>query len=395
MVRQMSKFWTQNETNLLKDYWESDPNRVLTTLNRTREGIRHKARQLGLTQAAIAPTEPVDIDMEARLQVAHASVREGQRTIQLLKKYLGEALEYRDELMDACRTLPVPKSPPQLPKPHKSTHPCSIVSLISDWHIGEKVSAEETQGFGGFDLAIAERRVAELGDTIIRYTQAQRSAYQIEHCAVLVLGDMISGELHEDFVRTNELAIAEQPARAAGLLAEYLNRLSGAFKRVDVYIIPGNHGRSQRKPPSKLAVVSNYEWTMQQILCVMLRDNHRIKITAYKSAMEVVHVTGHRFLIMHGDGIAAYKRTPFYGFQNLVSSEALKRLGTDRWFDFVTIGHWHVPADFAGKLFINGCLCGYTEYNQKQSHQHCGASQVAFLLHPKHGIFNRIVVKLT
>lgn len=390
-----ARAWTQMELNIVKNCWASDPKKVLAALDRTSEGIRKKARLLGLGPKKPIVLSPVDIDLDARLQVAHASVREGQRAINLLKRHLGEALEFRDELMDACRTLPVPKAPPKLPISSKTKSPAVIVSTVSDWHTGEVVLAEETEGFGGYDLGTTERRVEQLGDTIIRYTQAQRHAYRIEKCVVFVLGDMLSGELHDDHRRTNALTIAEQPAVAAGFLAGYLNRLAGIFTSVEVHLIPGNHGRSQAKPPSKLAAISNHEWTMQQILTVMLRDNPRVKISAYKSIMQIVHVGEHRFLIMHGDGVAMYKRTPFYGLENMVNVEARKRLGTDRWFDYVCIGHFHVPADFGGKLFINGCLCGYTEYSQRQSYQHCDASQVAFLLHLKHGIFNRTVVKLT
>jgi len=62
-------------------------------------------------------------------------------------------------------------------------------------------------------------------------------------------------------------------------------------------------------------------------------------------------------------------------------------MGTDKSFRYIGIAHWHVPAFLEGAVIVNGSLSGTTEFDHSQG-RHADPTQVAFMVHPNHGMFN-------
>src|SRR6266581_4307027 len=55
-------------------------------------------------------------------------------------------------------------------------------------------------------------------------------------------------------------------------------------------------------------------------------------------------------------------------------------------FDYMSVGHWHVPGVVSGNILINGSLSGTDEFDHGCG-RHAPPAQVSFLVHPKHKIF--------
>ena len=104
---------------------------------------------------------------------------------------------------------------------------------------------------------------------------------------------------------------------------------------------------------------------------------------------KVVMVAGRKYLITHGHGVRSFLGIPYYGIERRIAKEAMTRLnGVDEnRFDRVVQGHFHAPLTHP-YFFIGGSANGTDAYD----HQ-CGRKsipiQCAWMVHPKHGEFNR------
>jgi hypothetical protein len=101
----------------------------------------------------------------------------------------------------------------------------------------------------------------------------------------------------------------------------------------------------------------------------------------------LVEINGFKFLCEHGDTIRGQMGIPYYGFARLVGKEATRRMGTNKNFDFLNIGHFHVPAFIEGRTLVNASLSGTSEFDHSCG-RHAAPGQIAFFVNRKHGIFN-------
>ncbi len=118
-----------------------------------------------------------------------------------------------------------------------------------------------------------------------------------------------------------------------------------------------------------------------------LRDHKNVETVAATGIKYLATVAGHRFLIEHGDTVKAWMGIPYYGMEREQGREARRRMNSARGFHYQAIGHWHVGAWIAGNVLVNGSLCGTTEFDHGCG-RHAAPSQVSFMVHPKHGVFD-------
>jgi len=86
---------------------------------------------------------------------------------------------------------------------------------------------------------IAEKTI----DLITGYTRSK-----IDTLVVGALGDMVSGQIHEELERTQDLNAAEQVYLAALLLAYLLDELSAYFNIKFVGVVGGNTQQAEPHP---------------------------------------------------------------------------------------------------------------------------------------------------
>jgi hypothetical protein len=83
---------------------------------------------------------------------------------------------------------------------------------------------------------------------------------------------------------------------------------------------------------------------------------------------------------------------PFYGIERSRAQEATVRMNRPNLhFDYMVLGHFHQSA-VLGNILMNGSLCGTTAYDHTKS-RYSEPSQLAALIHPKHGLFNFLQIK--
>lgn len=290
--------------------------------------------------------------------------------------------------------LSVREVPAYIPRASKSSakgH--EFLALLSDAHYGEVVDPEEALGIT-YNTTVARNRILHYRDTVLRYAELRRESYPVDKLTLAVLGDMLSGNIHEELAITNEVMLTEQAVEMAGILFDITGDFSSEFKEVEVIIIPGNHPRTTKKPKHKTKF-DNWEWIMgkmvQSMFGVAQQTNGNIKITVPKSLVHTHEIFGHRIGMWHGDGVksASFAGIPFYGMrqQREAIQALMSQLGLPR-IDMLVMGHFHQHLYWQGEcdILINGSIKGGDEYGISTRLSAPDPIQVLLEFHPEHGL---------
>lgn len=275
-----------------------------------------------------------------------------------------------------------------------SNSPVAPVMKVSDWQIGEQISADETEGFGGFNFDKAKSRVFEYAQKTLDWVSMHRNGgYRIPELHIFSEADHVSGNIHYELEVTNEFTVMEATANAGLLLGEMIAKVAAHFHRIVVHEMSAdNHGRLTRKNQWKQGAKNNYSWLVHVIANAYLKNHQNVEVRQAPGSKTLADVLGKRFLLSHGHSVQMWNGIPYYGLERERAREAIKRMNTNKTFDYMSIGHFHVPAWING-ILINGNLPGTTEFDHAQG-RHSPPSQVTFMVHPKHGVFNFTAWKL-
>jgi len=310
-----------------------------------------------------------------------------------LLRELGKALEFSDRIAAAVRPLaPLKRRRRETYARHKQQTPRAAVLLLSDWHIGEVIEPEELLGVNAYNYRIAKERLHLLAGKVQDWLDIESAGHYIESLHIVLLGDFISGDIHRELSVTNEFPAPVQVVKAAELIAELVHFFAEEQDVVVHGVVADNHSRLTARPHHKQKSFNSLNYLVYRLAEAYLArdiDAELVSFNIYPSPKAQFAIAGVEVLADHGDQIRAYLGLPWYGMMREEGREARKRMQLPdklRPYAEHLRGHWHVAA--VGPFgIINGSLCGTTEYDAAVG-RFAPPSQVSFLLHPRHGIFN-------
>jgi hypothetical protein len=266
------------------------------------------------------------------------------------------------------------------------------MTIWSDWHAGEVVSREEVNGVNEFNMAICEARVQRLVERTIDLCFNHMVGAEYPGIVISILGDMLSGEIHQELAETNEDDLMPVMLRLLDLMIWALRTMADHFGSVFVPCVPGNHGRQDIKPRAKRNVHRNFDWLLYCLLERHFADksDNRIRFMIPDAGEVLFSVYGHRYMGLHGhdmgtrggDGIIGALGPIMRGEIKTRSSQA--QIGRD--YDTLLIGHWHQPLSLP-RVIVNNALKGYDEFARSRLRAiFTPPSQNLWFHHPKRGI---------
>lgn len=140
----------------------------------------------------------------------------------------------------------------------------------------------------------------------------------------------------------------------------------------------------------------NFKFTEGQTFArkVLSQPDHvRVQITKayrehYSGPVIDLTIPGNECYVCGGVSVHnSWMGIPHYGIQRATGREALRRMNTDKGFNYFSIGHWHVPSFNQKLILINGSLSGTSEFDHACG-RHSDPCQCAYLVHPHYGVFN-------
>ena len=289
------------------------------------------------------------------------------------------------EMKDPAVFVPNPS-----PKGKKVSLPVSAVMVLSDWHVGEYVEADEIEDFNAYSWDIAQKRAYHLQRQFVNWVDVQRTATVVDELVVIVVGDMISGDIHQELQVTNEFPVPVQTVRAGVLVAKTIAEMAPHFPKVRVeYVSADNHSRLTKKPQWKEGGFNSYSYIVGWIAKERLEKVANVEFNLHATVKTLVNIQGFKFLCMHGHNIKGWSGIPWYGADRQVARESkARRKKPAKNFDKCIIGHFHTPI-WTPDYNVNGSLSGTSELDAALGRD-SDPCQIAFLVHPKYGEMNKI-----
>ena len=357
----------------------------------TTESVRKRLRKWGVVPGQYVRAAK----KEASPNSEHDENVELRAEVQRLKGQLGTAkkeaeLEDRIELQIRQAIEKYPPRPILKPKNVKkiSGNGQEFFLALSDAHFPEVVDPEESLGLV-YNSDVVRRRMSYVRDQVLKYREIHASAYPIQKLTVGVLGDMLSGNIHEELEITNEFPIAEALPQMSYMLHDMFSDFREEIPEVEVVVMPGNHPRFIKKPRAKNKW-DNYEYIMGKFVQGLAREDYKVVVP--KSIIHIHEVFGRRLALYHGDGSKAqsFAGIPFYSLKTRTNAfqAMLSNLGQER-VDMLIMGHFHQLLSWREgdcEIFVNGSIKGGDEYGIVSRHQAPEAVQALLTFDKKHGL---------
>jgi len=265
--------------------------------------------------------------------------------------------------------------------------------FLSDLHWGERVYPSQINGVNEFNVPIAKKRLHYTMDTAIHLLKILDSRMRYPGIVIPLGGDMISGNIHDELVATNELGSIPAMLDLHGDLIALLTLAADTFGHVFIPCVSGNHGRDTRKIWAKNRHHTSFDWLLYQFLAKHFEGDKRVTFFIPDGPDALYRVYDYRYLLTHGDqfrggdGIIGPLGPLIRGSQKKLARNS--QIGDE--FDTMICGHWHQYIQLK-RLIVNGSLKGYDEYAFTNSFPFEEPTQALWITHPRFGITYRMPV---
>lgn len=349
--------------------------------------VDHWARVHGIEPKRRLQSVPAPNGAISREEVLEAEVQELRALLK--RSHSADVIEQR--MVNLLQELVAAKEPiyqPSAPQTRltNSYTPHEMLLLWSDLHAAERVDLEQMNGINEYDWRIMMRRHDAILAAVTSFKE--KLAYPVPRLQIAALGDMVTGDIHEELVETNEYVLMEAALQLGLDGAEFIEALVPEFERIDIDGIVGNHGRRSKKPKAKNAH-DNFDWMVYHLLRIRLSKYASVRVTVPKASQHPIKMCD-RFtcLMFHGDGIrSTMPGVPWGGV-------ARRTRELERQFEPVVgrishflVGHFHQDNVADGRrVIMNGSVKGPDEYSIKQFGGGCEPVQLLLTFHPKRGL---------
>jgi len=323
--------------------------------------------------------------------------KELESRLQMYRREHGKLQVFFDEVIgsiDPFKEL----EPVVIPGVVKRGTPVSPVLHITDVHMGAVQDPNEIEGFNAYSPEIADSRMAEVTERWLKWASFQMKAYRMNEASIIITGDLISGDIHEELKTTNAFPAPVQVARVSELISRQIAVIAPYFKAVTVHFISeDNHSRLTKKPQAKEAGMNSLNYLVGIMTKAYIAHLSNVEFNIYPMNEKVISVNDRLYLITHGHTIRGWMGVPWYGVERKVGKEALARMqiimqeferAKDIGFHKYVFGHFHTPIDTP--LYSCGASLQGTDAYDHQAGRYANPGLSAWLAHPRHGEFNRI-----
>jgi hypothetical protein len=323
-----------------------------------RADARHPADEDGDTLEQPAPQVDATVaditNHRLRSQVADLSSANKRLVRELADRE--EQLAILREVRAGARPLPPIVEAPKVGGTQRQGVP---VLVCSDWHIEEPVDPKTVNGLNEYSLDIADACISRLVEAFEWLMRDSR--YDCRTAIIALLGDLLSGYIHDELQERNFLS----PTQAILWLAERIEKmlrriavLCPSLERIIVACCDGNHGRTTHKIRVSTRTANSYEWMLYHFLASKMADDPRFEFRIADGEWLFVDVFDAQIAFTHGD---SFQYGGGVGGISIPIRRGVARQFQGRRIAKFCMGHFHQQQDL-GDILINGSLIGYSPY---------------------------------
>lgn len=252
--------------------------------------------------------------------------------------------------------------------------------IASDWHCEEVVDAGTVSGLNSYSPRIAQDRSASFWRHGLQLVEMARSRSRVDTVVVGLLGDFISGYIHDELVEVNAMSPTQAIVFAGEMIESGLRMLikDGGFKRIVAVCCVGNHGRTTHKRRVATNIQNSYEWLLYYMLRRQLPEIEWQLPTGYHNLLTVYDT---RIRFHHGESV---RYQGGVGGLTIPLNKAISQWNRAKPADLDILGHWHQRFSSRSAV-VNGSLIGYNAFAVEIKAEYEPPAQSFALIHPRHG----------
>lgn len=336
-------------------------------------------------------TKPLSKEVKAERELERIKL-ENENLKSINKKLLRTDGFVYDETLDAIKKVLenekiIPQEAFKAEVIHKKEHSEIACLVVGDWHLGEKVSKEQTNGAANYNVYVCANRVFELIKATKQILEYHKKIYKLEKLIIPLLGDFVSGSIQPELVLSNELTDSYSTVLVTRLLGFLINELKTLDIPLQLECVTGNHGRIlDHKQPTKNLTAKNWDWVIYETLVTLYSNDPQVKINVHTGQMAHVSMFNWKYIIEHGYGVKAGKEEDLESRLRALYDDSTYREITGlkgSSFDCVIIGHLH-RGKFLERVIVNPSLIGITELTNAWRLKPVRAGQTLFGVSRKH-----------
>ena len=246
----------------------------------------------------------------------------------------------------------------------KSQDEAIAISTISDVHIEEPVVKSVVNNLNEYNITISAERVTRYFKRLLyMINQSRKAGYYIDTLVLGLLGDFITGYIHEELEEANELTPPEATLLVQELLIKGIKFLSenGKLKRIIIPCIPGNHGRTTTRKRYTTGYKNSYEWLMYNNIKKIFDyygKHENVEFVIAESEFVYLDLFGKINKFSHGDH---FKYQGGIGGLEVPLKKWVLRENAVIKTDMSWIAHWHQYI-VLNKVRVNSSVIGYNSY---------------------------------
>ena len=257
----------------------------------------------------------------------------------------------------------------------------TAVLVASDWHIDEVVKPQQVSGLNHFNPQIAKRRAEYFFRNGLKLIKMFGRDVEINTIILPLLGDFISGEIHEELMEGNSMLPMEAILYAKELLMsgiEFL--LSHSDYKIIIPCVTGNHSRITARLRHATEKGNSLEFFMYHTMAQQLKDK-RVKFVIPEGYHCYVGVYDYILRLHHGHAI---RYAGGVGGVYIPVNKAIAQWNKAKSANLDVFGHFHQFKD-GGNFNSNGSLIGYNAFALSIKADYEEPKQTLFLIDKKRG----------
>jgi len=300
------------------------------------------------------PEQTIDDDL------ARQKSRVGQKDVERKYQESLATIDAQRRALEASYALARPVETVVIePKHGGSTSEATAIALAGDWHIEEEVG-KEVGGLNVYNLDIAQACAAQFFRAVVSLTRMSQQDVKIEHLVLGLLGDFISGDIHDELRERCQLRPTEAIVMAQRMLVSGIEFILNHSK-VSILAVckSGNHARTTKKVFVSNEQGHSLEYLMYQHLAAHFRSEKRVQFQIDESYHSYVQIYRETAAFHHGHHVNYQGGV---GGLTIPMNKAIDRWNEARPATVYFNGHHHTSLD--GERFVsNGSMIGHSAFS--------------------------------
>lgn len=328
-------------------------------LGMTDEAIRSRCKKLNTRRGQVMTegksiSEIIEYDKSKRYKTKERSATD---------KKLNVLLERVDELereLEASYLIKEKVNPYKfLYKETKTKGESVAVAIASDWHIEEEVRPETINGLNIYTLELAKQRAEQFFRNTLKLVKKEQNETTIDTLVLALLGDFITGNIHEELLETCSLRPMEAIIVAENLIIggiDYL--LENSELKLIIPCAVGNHSRITKTTHIGTERGNSIETFMYHHLKNYYKNNKRVEFQIAEGYLSYLRIWDFTICFQHGHAV---RYGGGIGGLTIPMNKAIAQWEKIKKADLYVLGHWHTFFD-GGNFIVNGSMIGYNPF---------------------------------